>query len=127
MDVTVLSSGPEGTQYEFGFTNLRKWVRMALECGVEYFEFSHLFSQWGAKAAPKIMADKDGIRQRIFGWETDASGREYREFLHQFLPALKRNWICLGLRIKHISIYPMNPIWIILTPTVRPGKPLPGN
>ncbi len=109
VDVTVLSSGPEGTQYEFGFSNLRKWVRMALECGVEYFEFSHLFSQWGAKAAPKIMADKDGIRQRIFGWETDASGREYREFLHQFLPALKKELDLLGIADKayfHISDEP---------------------
>ena len=86
-----------------------KWVSMALECGIEYFELSHLFSQWGAKAAPKIMALKDGVYQQIFGWETDASGSTYREFLHQFLTALKGELDKMGIASRtyfHISDEP---------------------
>lgn len=31
--------------YEFDFTNLKKWVVMAKELGIEYFEMPHLFTQ----------------------------------------------------------------------------------
>lgn len=104
VDVTVR----EG-KYEFGFERLRRWVDMARECGIEYFEFSHLFTQWGAKAAPKIMAVEDGTYRQIFGWDTDASGAEYREFLHLFLAALKRELGEMGIEKKcyfHISDEP---------------------
>ena len=53
--------------------------------GIKYFEISHLFTQWGAKHAPKVMATVDGEYRRIFGWETDASSDEYVTFLRQFL------------------------------------------
>ena len=98
----------EGT-YSFGFENFRRWVRMASDCGIEYFEISHLFSQWGAKAAPKVMAVKDGKYQQIFGWDTDSAGGEYRDFLHQFLTALKQELKELGIEDRtyfHISDEP---------------------
>nr|WP_312880460.1 DUF4091 domain-containing protein [Paenibacillus phytorum] len=78
----------KGNQYSFGFERLKRWVEMCDRCGVMYFEFSHLFTQWGAKHAPKIMAEENGQLMQIFGWETDAAGGEYGEFLDQFLPAL---------------------------------------
>ncbi len=96
-------------KYGFEFGNFRKWVRMALDCGIEYFEVSHLFSQWGAKAAPKVMAVKDGTYQQIFGWDTDSAGQEYREFLHQFLTAFKAELKELGIDGRtyfHISDEP---------------------
>ncbi len=78
--------------YRFGFDKLVRWVGMCDRVGIRYFEFSHLFTQWGAKHAPKIvaMATEDGERKerRIFGWETDAAGEPYRRFLSRFLPAL---------------------------------------
>lgn len=104
VDVTVT----EG-KYHFEFGNFRKWVRMASGCGIEYFEISHLFSQWGAKAAPKVMAVKDGTYQQIFGWDTDSAGEEYRDFLHQFLTALKEELKELGIEGRtyfHISDEP---------------------
>lgn len=75
-------------EYSFGFDRLKRWVDLCHKCGIEYFEFSHLFTQWGAKHAPKIVARVDGGLQRIFGWETDASGEAYHAFLTQFLPQL---------------------------------------
>lgn len=92
VDIQVVDGG-----YVFGFEKFRRWVEMARRCGVEYFEISHLFTQWGAYHAPKVMATKDGVYQRIFGWETEASGPEYAGFLHQFLTALKRELEDLGL------------------------------
>jgi hypothetical protein len=81
-------TGHLSASYRFDFTKLERWVELGRSKGVEYFEFSHLFTQWGAKHAPKIVASVKGEEQRIFGWDTDASGSVYREFLEQLLPEL---------------------------------------
>ena len=104
VDVTVTENG-----YAFDFTKFRRWVEMAKRCGMEYFEISHLFSQWGATAAPKVMATRDGVYQRIFGWETNASGPEYSAFMHSFLTELKLVLAELGIEkvtCFHISDEP---------------------
>lgn len=74
--------------YSFDFSLLGRWVDMCNRIGVKYFEIAHFFTQWGAKAAPKIMATVDGEYKKIFGWETDACGKEYAEFLNVFIPEL---------------------------------------
>lgn len=74
-----------GDTYEFGFEKLKRWIDLCLTNGVEYFEFAHLFTQWGAGHAPKIIASINGKEERIFGWDTDATGDEYKSFLGQFL------------------------------------------
>ncbi len=76
-------------KYSFSFDKLRKWLSVFIKCGIEYFEFSHFFTQWGALHAPKIMATVDGEYKRIFGWETDSTGEEYVSFLIAFSKALK--------------------------------------
>ena len=75
--------------YEFDFTLLDRWVDMCLNAGVRYFELSHLFTQWGAKHAPKIMAETGSGYKRIFGWETAATSDAYKNFLKQLGCALK--------------------------------------
>lgn len=79
----------ENGKYSFGFKNLKRWVDLCRKCGIKYFEICHFFTQWGAYHAPKIMATVDGKYQKIFGWETDALSKEYREFLDAFIPELK--------------------------------------
>ena len=74
--------------YSFDFSNLERFINLAQRYGNVYFEHSHLFTQWGAAHAPKIIATVDGLEKRIFGWETDACGDEYRLFLEAYLPAL---------------------------------------
>lgn len=78
----------ENGKYSFGFDRFIRWVRLAQKCGIKYFEISHLFSQWGAKYTPKIMAEINGRQKRIFGWETSADSIEYAEFLSAFIPQL---------------------------------------
>lgn len=78
----------EGGTYSFGFEKLKKWIQICRKNGIRFFEISHLFTQWGAKHAPKIMAVVNGEYKKIFGWETDALGEEYSSFLHAFLPKL---------------------------------------
>ena len=75
-------------KYEFDFDKLGRWIDLCLKCGVEYFEITHFFTQWGANHAPKIVAEVDSKVKKIFGWETEALGDEYKNFLRALLPEL---------------------------------------
>lgn len=77
----------KGESYSFDFSLLERWVTLCNKLGVKYFEINHLFTQWGAKHCPKIMAEVDGEMRRIFGWDSEAAGHDYRNFLNQFIPA----------------------------------------
>ncbi len=104
VDVRVEDGG-----YRFGFEKLRRWVAMCERCGVEYYEMAHLFTQWGAAAAPKIVAMVDGEEKRIFGWDTPAVGGAYGAFLAAYLPALAEELGRLGIAGRcyfHISDEP---------------------
>jgi hypothetical protein len=61
---------------------------MCNRVGIKYLEIAHLFTQWGAKHAPKVIATVSGEEKRIFGWETSATSPEYVAFLRAFIPAL---------------------------------------
>lgn len=76
--------------YRFDFSLLSKWISMCKRKGIKYIEICHLFTQWGAEYAPKIMVWEKNVEKKIFGWDTPAEGIEYQKFLHQFIPELKR-------------------------------------
>ncbi len=108
--VQLVKVKKRGGKYSFNFTNLLKWIAICRECGVEYFEMSHLFTQWGAKHAPKIVAtDRKGREKKIFGWDTRTSSKDYDDFIRQFSAALVRVIDSEGLRDKcffHVSDEP---------------------
>lgn len=104
IDVTV-----QNGKYSFGFDKFYRWVKLAQKCGIKYFEMSHLFTQWGAFHAPKIVAKVDGKTKKIFGWQTDSHGKEYEAFLAAFLEKLQEELKKLGINDKtyfHISDEP---------------------
>lgn len=95
--------------YRFGFEKLHRFVALCEKLGVERFEISHLFTQWGAYHAPKVMATVDGEYRRIFGWDTDAASDEYVAFLRAFLVELIAEMKKLGVddhMLFHISDEP---------------------
>ncbi|MBP5256510.1 MAG: hypothetical protein J6Z80_05590, partial [Clostridia bacterium] len=83
VSVTV---GREG--YSFDFSLLKRYIDTARRCGIKYFEISHLFTQWGAAFAPKVVGMVDGEERRIFGWDTPGTEGEYPSFLSALLPEL---------------------------------------
>lgn len=87
LTVQLIGITRNGADYTFDFSLLDRWIDMCDRVGIKYFEIAHLFTQWGAAHAPKIMATVDGEYRKIFGWETDATGEEYSTFLRTFLPA----------------------------------------
>lgn len=84
--------------YSFDFENFEKYIALCLKCGIKAFEISHFFTQWGAEHAPKIMATVDGEEKRIFGWDTEAAGEEYKAFLTSFAPAFRKETEKLGIK-----------------------------
>ncbi len=78
----------EEGKYTFDFSLLTRFMDMADRLGIKYFEISHFFTQWGAAHAPKVMATTPNGYERIFGWETDATGEDYNTFIRQFITEL---------------------------------------
>ncbi len=107
--VQLVDVSLENGEYKFGFDKLRRWVELCKKVGVKYYEVAHLYTQWGAKYAPKVMATVDGEYKRIFGWDTEATGEAYRTFLRAYIPALIEEFKALGIDKQcyfHISDEP---------------------
>jgi len=100
-------------KYAFNFDKLNRWIDLALDCGYKYFEMPHMFTQWGSKAAPKIIVKVNGRNKKYFGWKTDALGDEYEAFLSQFIPAVIGVFKDRGLDDKiffHVSDEPSSKV-----------------
>jgi len=99
----------ENERYGFDFSLLHRWIDLCLDCGMTHFEMSHLYSQWGAKYAPKIMVHEDGALIEKFGWHTLGTDAAYQDFLAQFLPALNETLVACGVNNQtfiHVSDEP---------------------
>lgn len=99
----------DGGEYSFNFEKLDRWVDMCGRAGVEYYEMAHLFTQWGARFTPKVVAKVDGEMKRIFGWNVSATSDEYKKFIAAYLPALTSRLKELGVADRtyfHISDEP---------------------
>ena len=96
-------------KYTFDFENFEKYVELCVKHGIEAFEISHFFTQWGATSAPKVVATVNGKEKRIFGWDTKATGKAYSEFLESFAKAFKKEVKKLGIKDRcwlHVSDEP---------------------
>ena len=107
--VQLVQIEKNGNIYSFDFKYVDRWIEMCLSNGVKYIEIAHLFTQWGAGHAPKVMATVDGEYKRIFGWDTDATGEDYKNFLQIFLKEFTAYLEAKGLKENvyfHISDEP---------------------
>ena len=78
-------------RYEFDFSLLGRYLDTAKKCGIRYFEFAPIVTQWGAKHAPKIVVTTDsGTEEKRFGWETDSTDDGYLCFLREYFCALRK-------------------------------------
>ncbi len=84
-------------EYSFGYGKLDRYIAMAKQRGMRYFEISHFFSQWGSNWSPKVMATVDGEYKKIFGIEPNALGDEYRRFIRAFISGLLEHLKELGI------------------------------
>ncbi|MBQ9753941.1 MAG: DUF4091 domain-containing protein [Lentisphaeria bacterium] len=75
----------EKREYGFDFSRVERYIKLALECGFQYLEISHLFSQWGAAYAPPVIVDGE----LLFDGMTPGDDPEYRKLLGTLLKELK--------------------------------------
>ncbi len=92
VDITVRNG-----EYTFGFSRFDRWVGLLLKYRFRQIEINHMFTQWGAGHAPKVMASVNGEKRRIFGWETDSLSEEYLGFVKKLLAALVSHTKELGV------------------------------
>ena len=86
--VQLVEVTKEGNTYRFGFEKLKRWIDICRRQGILYYEMAHLFTQWGAEHAPKIVVNTAHGRKKKFGWKVRADAPEYIAFLDAFLPQL---------------------------------------
>ena len=77
-------------RYTFDWRLVRRWIAEAKKCGLRHFEWTHLFTQWGAKHAIRIYEKRDRKNRLLWKPTTGATSKTYHTFLAQFLPALER-------------------------------------
>jgi hypothetical protein len=77
-------------RYVFDWTDVRRWVRTARECGIQRFEWCHLFTQWGCKHAIRVYEHPQAEEKLLWPADTPATSDTYRAFLTAFLPELRR-------------------------------------
>ncbi len=107
--VQLIDVSVKGKTYEFSYGKFNRWVDMCDRCGIQYFEMSHLFSQWGAVYCPKIIGCRNGREEKLFGWHTRADSGEYAEFLDEFLRSFAAHIEKLGIGERcffHVSDEP---------------------
>lgn len=107
----LLDIAYENGSYSFDFSLLERWIDTARRAGFEHFEMSHAFTQWGAKATPKIIVKEHGIEQKRFGWHVAANAPEYRDFLTQLMaaliPFLRKKGLTRDNTLFHVSDEPV--------------------
>lgn len=91
--------------WSFDFTKLEKWCSLCRKHGIKYLEIAHLFTQWGAKAPPKIIVTTENGPEKMFGWHVSALDPAYRSFLEAFLPALQQELIGQGFDQEHVIFH----------------------
>ena len=74
--------------YFFGFSKLDRYIDIATEAGIEYFEISHLFHPGGAEWCGNVEAMVNGEKKYIFDSSMRGDTPEYVDFIKQFVPAV---------------------------------------
>lgn len=81
----------ENGAYRFDFARFDKFIEFCKEHGIEYYEFSHLFTQEGARFPPEILIRKGKRTVKGFGFLNEKAEKKYLSFLEAFLPAFVKH------------------------------------
>jgi len=95
--------------YDVDWSMVRRYVRLAARQGIRNFEWTHFFTQWGARHAIRIYEGHGETERLLWPADTPATSPVYRRFLGRFLPEfhafLKREGL-LGRSFFHVSDEP---------------------
>lgn len=75
-------------QYQFDFSDVSRFVKLAKDNGAEYLEWTHLWIYWGVRNPIRIFGNgPEGRSELLWSTEAPATTGPYLTFLKQFLPA----------------------------------------
>jgi hypothetical protein len=80
-------------KYEFDFSDVRRWVRLAMKAGADHVEWTHFFTPapTSGKHPQRIYeGNARALGPMLWPPEISAMSDTYRRFLEQFLPQFKR-------------------------------------
>jgi hypothetical protein len=79
-------------QYEFDFSDVRRWIGLAKKHNAQYVEWTHFFTPapTSGKHPQRIFERWDSLGELLWPPETSAVSETYRIFLEQFLPQFKQ-------------------------------------
>jgi hypothetical protein len=97
LKVTESSPG----KYQFDFSDVKRFIEMGKRSGMEYFEFPHLWLYWGVKNPVHVYRRDGDTWSLLWPTESDATVGAFRNFLEQYLPALREFLDEEGLPADH--------------------------
>ena len=77
-------------RYRFDWSDVKRYVDLARKCGIKELEWCHLASQGGAKHAIRIYEGQGEGEKLLWPDGTPSTAPVYAEFLHAYLPELKK-------------------------------------
>ncbi len=96
-------------RYRFDWSDVERWIAHAKSAGVQRFEWSHLFTQWGCKHAIRVYQGDPNEEKLLWDPATSATDAMYRRFLQQYIGELetflKRKGL-MNCSVFHISDEP---------------------
>ncbi len=75
--------------YAFDFADVKRWLQIARQCGAQFYEWPHLFTQWGVEHAIRVYESNANEDSLLWAPDTPATAPIYREFLQALLPELR--------------------------------------
>ena len=72
-----------GNTYTFNYDLLDKYLDLIKSEGIEYYEISHLYTQWGVYHAPKVVAIVDGEDKKCYYNISDEPSEKHLESYKQ--------------------------------------------
>jgi hypothetical protein len=79
-----------GRRYRFEWSAVKRYVDLARRCGIRNFEWTHFFTQWGARNAIRVYRGHGANEKLLWKPDTPALAPAYRNFLAQFFPEFHR-------------------------------------
>jgi hypothetical protein len=86
LKVTEISPG----KYSFDFSDVRRFIDMGKRSGMEYFEFPHMWLYWGVREPIHVYQQQGDQYKLLWPTATPPTTGVYRDFLEQYLPALRK-------------------------------------
>ncbi len=102
-------TSPTPGKYDIDWTQAQRFIDLARKCGIERFEWPHMWIYWGVENPIRVYTWQSGKAEMLWPPNEPATSERYLTFLRQFFPQfhefLKKNQL-LDKSYYHLSDEP---------------------